>query len=111
MTVVDAQAKYAKGLERSEQRILVAWLSLQEEADVLCYDWSRTDRRSTNRKGMPDFRIYKAGRVLLGEMKMEGAKLSPDQIQMMEKFERSGTVVQIWSGATEGIEAIREWIK
>lgn len=110
MTVVDAQAKYATNLERQEQKILVGWLSLQEEEGTLCFDWSRTDRRTTNRKGMPDFRIYRDGRTLLGEMKMEGAKLSIDQQEMIEKFERSGTSVQIWTSASSGIAAIKEWL-
>lgn len=111
MTVTDAQAKYARNAERREQNTLVKWLSLHEEDGTLCYDWSRTDRKTTNRKGIPDFRIYRNGRALLGEMKMEGARLSPDQIEMIEKFERSGTKVQIWESAAAGIRAIKEWLE
>jgi hypothetical protein len=106
----EALAKGLRRLERQEQNTLVAWLTLQEEADKLTFDWSRTDRKTTNRKGMPDFRIYRSGLALLGEMKMDGAKLSADQIEMREKFLRSGTEVQIWSSAEVGIRATKNWL-
>jgi hypothetical protein len=110
LTTEEAQHKYLIRLERNEQKILVSWLMLQEEAGKLTFDWSRTDRKTTNRKGMPDFRIYRDGRALLGEMKMDGAKLSPDQEQMREKFLRAGTEVQLWSSAEVGIRATRNWL-
>jgi VRR-NUC domain len=109
-TSEEATRKYLVRLERQEQNTLVSWLSLQEEAGKLTFDWSRTDRRTTNRKGMPDFRIYRDGQALLGEMKMEGAKLSPDQEQMREKFLRSGTEVELWSSAEAAIRATRNWL-
>jgi hypothetical protein len=109
-TSEEAQRKYLVCLERQEQNTLVSWLSLQEEAGKLTFDWSRTDRKTTNRKGIPDFRIYRGGRVLLAEMKMEGAKLSPDQEQMREKFLRSGTEVELWLSAEAGIRATRNWL-
>jgi hypothetical protein len=110
LTTEEALAKGLRRLERQEQNTLVSWLMLQEEAGKLTFDWSRTDRKTTNRKGMPDFRIYRDGRVLLGEMKMDGAKLSPDQIEMREKFLRAGTEVQLWSSAEVGIRATRNWL-
>jgi hypothetical protein len=110
LTTEEALAKHLRRLERDEQKTLVSWLMLWEEAGKLTFDWSRTDRKTTNRKGMPDFRIYRDGRVLLGEMKMDGAKLSPDQIEMREKFLRAGTEVQLWSSAEVGIRATRNWL-
>jgi hypothetical protein len=110
LTTEEALAKHLRRLERDEQKTLVSWLMLQEEAGKLTFDWSRTDRKTTNRKGMPDFRIYRDGRALLGEMKMDGARLSPDQIEMREKFLRSGTEVQLWSSAEVGIRAIKNWL-
>jgi VRR-NUC domain len=109
-TSEEATRKYLVRLERQEQNTLVSWLSLQEEAGKLTFDWSRTDRKTTNRKGIPDFRIYRGGQVLLGEMKMDGARLSPDQEQMREKFLRSGTEVELWSSAEAGIRATRNWL-
>jgi hypothetical protein len=110
ITSEEAVAKHLRRLERNEQKVLSNWLALQEERGILVYDWSRTDKKSTNRKGMPDFRVFRDGRALLGEMKMDGAKLSPDQIEMQEKFLRSGTEVQIWSSAEAGIRATKNWL-
>ena len=110
LTSEEALHKYLVRLERTEQKTLARWLLLQEEAGKLTYDWSRTDRKTTNRKGMPDFRIYRDDRALLGEMKMDGAKLSPDQSEMLKKFLRAGTEVQIWKSAETGIRAIKNWL-
>jgi hypothetical protein len=107
----EAQEKWRRRLERDEQRILVSWLTLQEEASLLVFDWSRTDRRTTNRKGIPDFRIFLGGRVLFGEMKLPGGKLSPDQVEMAEKFSRTGCGVEVWASAQEGIARIKLWLK
>ena len=105
-----AVARYVHRTERQEQNTLASWLGLQEERGILVYDWSRTDRRSTNRKGMPDFRVYRDGRVLLGEMKIEGAKLSPDQVQMCEKFLKCNTQVEVWSSADHAIRLVKNWL-
>jgi hypothetical protein len=110
MTAAEGHERLVRRLERDEQQTLVSWLSLREDDGVLVYDWSRTDRRTTNRKGMPDFRLYAQSRALLGEMKVEDGRLSGDQIEMMEKFSRAGTQVQLWHSAAEAIEAIRDWL-
>src|SRR4029077_17304019 len=110
LTTEEALAKHWGRLERAEQKKWAKWFMRQEEAGKLTFDWSRTDRKTTNRKGMPDFRIYRDGRALLGEMKMDGAKLSPDQEQMREKFLRAGTEIQLWSSAEVGIRATRNWL-
>jgi hypothetical protein len=110
LTQAEASAKALQRLERTEQRLLASWLMLKEEEGLLVYDWSRTDRRTTNRKGMPDFRIYRGGRVLFGEMKLDGARLSPDQAEVSDRFLRSGTEMEIWSSADVAIRRVRAWI-
>src|ERR1700746_1167073 len=79
MTAAEGHERLIRRLERDEQALLVNWLSLREADGVLVYDWSRTDRRTTNRKGIPDFRIYCGPYALLGEMKIEDGRLSGDQ--------------------------------
>jgi hypothetical protein len=110
MTAQEGRERMVRTLEREEQRTFAAWLDLREADGVLCYDWSRTDRRTTNRKGVPDFRIYIQGRALLAEMKVGAGKLSADQSAMTLKFARSGTEVQLWHSAQEGIEATRDFL-
>lgn len=96
-------------LEREEQAKLAAWLKEEEDLGVLAYDWSATHHKVTTRTGMPDFRIWRQGRALLGEMKLPGSVLNPDQRRMHEAFRRSGTEVQIWQSAEEAQLAIARW--
>jgi hypothetical protein len=110
MTAAEGHERLVRRLERDEQNTLAAWLSLREADGVLVYDWSATHRRTTNRRGFPDFRIYRGDRALLGEMKIEDGRLSGDQVEMLAKLSRAGTQVQIWRSAKEGIEKIRDWL-
>jgi hypothetical protein len=109
-TTSEMHERLVRRLERDEQTTLVNWLHLREEDGDLVYDWSRTDRKTTNRNGMPDFRLYAKNRTLLGEMKVAAGKLSPEQVEMLEKFQRAGTEVQLWRSSLEGIEKIRNWL-
>ena len=110
LTAEEAQAKAAARLERDEQRVMAGWLAFQEQAGLLCYDWSRTDKRATCRRGMPDFKIYRQNRALLAEMKIGPAKLSADQEAMRARFERTGCLTEVWPSADFGIKRVREWL-
>ena len=109
-TAEGAVARYVRRTERQEQNTLAGWLAIQEEHGLLVYDWNRPDRRTTNRKGMPDFRVYREDRFLLGEMKIQGAKLSPDQVEMGEKFLKCNTQAQVWNSADQAIRLIKHWL-
>jgi VRR-NUC domain len=110
MTAAEGHERLLRRLERDEQNTLASWLALREADGVLVYDWSTTHRRTTNRRGMPDFRIYRGERALLGEMKIEDGRLSRDQLEMLQKFSRAGTTVQVWNSAAQAIERIRDWL-
>jgi hypothetical protein len=106
----EARAQADARLERDEQRILAGLLKIKEDAGILVFDWSATNRRVTCRTGMPDFKIYRDGRVLFGEMKADGGRLSPDQVERHHQFLRSGTEVQIWHSADQGYRLILNWL-
>jgi hypothetical protein len=110
LTSQEARAKGLRKLEREEQRILVNWLSLQEEQGRLSYDWSATNRRVTCRVGMPDFKVYRGGRVLFGEMKIDRNGLSEAQRQMHDVLLRAGCEVEIWVSADAAIRRIKNFI-
>jgi hypothetical protein len=110
ITASEARAKGLRKLEREQQRILVNWLKEQEEQGRLAYDWSATNRRVTCRTGMPDFKIYRGGRVLFGEMKIDRAALNPAQWQMHDVLLRAGCEVEIWASADSAIRRIKNWI-
>jgi hypothetical protein len=110
LTSQQARAKGLRKLEREEQRILVVWLAMKEMAGMLSYDWSATNRRVTCRTGMPDFKIYRGGRVLFGEMKIDRASLSEGQRQMHDVLLRAGCEVAIWVSADCAIRQIKNWV-
>jgi hypothetical protein len=110
LTSQEARAKGLRKLEREQQRLLVSWLNLQEEQGKLTYDWSATNRRVTCRVGMPDFKIFKGGRVLFGEMKIDRASLSEAQQQMHDVLLRAGCEVEIWTSADSAIRRVKNFI-
>jgi hypothetical protein len=110
LTSQQARAKGLRKLEREEQLLLAAWLHLQEEAGKLAYDWSATNRRVTCRVGMPDFKVYRGGRVLFGEMKIDRATLNPAQREMHDRLLRAGCEVEIWVSADSAIRRIKNFI-
>jgi hypothetical protein len=110
LTSQEARSKGLRKLEREQQRILAAWLAIQEEQGRLSYDWSATNRRVTCRVGMPDFKVYRGGRVLFGEMKIDRASLSPMQRDMHDRLLRAGCEVEIWASADSAIRRIKNWI-
>jgi hypothetical protein len=110
LTASEARAKGLRKLERQEQRVLSDWLSLQEGAGKLVFDWSATNRRVTCRVGMPDFKIYRGGRVLFGEMKIDRSRLSSAQRNMHACLLRAGCEVSIWVSADCAIRQIKNWL-
>jgi hypothetical protein len=110
LTSDEAIKKQFRRLERQEQRTLASWLTLQEEAGVLVYDWSATNRRVTCRIGFPDFKVYRRGRVLFGEMKIDKNSLSDAQRLMHDRLLASGTEVQIWDTADTAIRLVKNWL-
>jgi hypothetical protein len=110
LTSQEARAKGLRKLEREQQRILANWLKQQEEQGRLAYDWSATNRRVTCRVGMPDFKVYRGGRVLFGEMKIDRASLPEAQRQMHDRLLRAGCEVEIWVSADSAIRRIKNFI-
>jgi hypothetical protein len=107
---IKANAQKVRTSELKEQRQFASWLRIQEEKGELVADSSASNKRPTNKVGFPDFRIYAANQVLLGEMKIPGGKLSEAQKQVHGKFARSRTMVAIWYSAEEAIEDTKEWL-
>lgn len=110
LTTDEAIKKQFRRLEREEQRTLASWLGLQEGAGILVFDWSATNRRVTCRVGMPDFKVYRGGHVLFGEMKIDKGGLSKAQREMHDRLLRGGTEVQIWDTADTAIRRVKGWL-
>ena len=110
LTAAEANAQATSKLERAEQRIFANWLLLQEQAGLLSYDWADLHRRTTARRGMPDFKIYRQGRVLFAEMKVNRATLSLAQREQHIRLERAGNEIVLWDSADTAIRGVKNWL-
>lgn len=93
LTTAEAAAKQMRCAERQLQDDMANLLRQRN----LFFDSSRMDRATTNRKGMPDFRIVlPGGRALMVEAKVPGGELEHEQQMVFEQYwKQTGQVVYI----------------
>lgn len=93
ITIQEAQAKGDLRREKDLQRNMENLLRQRN----LFFVRSRMDRRTTTRKGTPDFIIIlPRGRALMVEAKVEGGELSQDQKDVFTDYwNQTGNVVHI----------------
>jgi len=95
----------AVGSEAVEQSKFGKWLKDQWEKGRLEYFWTRTDKRSTNKPGQPDFIIaYYPAKTLWIEFKAPEGEPSPVQRATLENLLRLEHSTFI---ARSGAQAIR----
>jgi len=73
------------------------------------YDHSRMDKRTTNKVGDPDFKIYMFNHVLFLEVKKPDGKLSPEQIKRIEELQLRGNTVEICYSYDQAKNLIEKW--
>jgi hypothetical protein len=105
MTSAEAQAKYATGVERAEQKIFSMWLTQRG----LYFIQARADRKSTIRVGHPDFSIFRDGRTLFLEMKCPHAQPTKEQIQCINELRTAGFEAEIVRSAASAIETTKRY--
>lgn len=86
--------------ERAQHKIFWNYCLLKD----ITVDYHRPDKRTTNRKGWPDFPCYKNGRVLFLEFKTANGRLSKEQKEMREELERQGFKYVVVVGASDAID-------
>lgn len=107
MTATEAVQRCEHRLEKQQQGIFASWCALHERAGELVYNWSRTDKRSTNRTGLPDFCVWSRGRCLFIELKAPGGRLSEEQELFRALLEAQGFTFVIARNAAGAIEAVK----
>jgi len=107
MTAAEAQARYAVRSERGEQRLFAAWLSSRG----LPYVQPRPDRKSGIKPGWPDFSVHVGNRSIFIEMKVQGGKLSPEQVECIEALRREGFRCEVVYSAAEAITLTRKFFE
>lgn len=97
LTADEAGQKWAAGEERKLHALFAADMDRRGCLVIR----GRTDRKSTIRKGWPDFTILRAGKVCCIEFKAKGGVLSDDQKECLADLERNGTPATVaWDLAT-----------
>lgn len=108
----------ALGLRTSEEALCAQQIHQERELHNLFANWlrlngvpfihARMDKKSTIRKGWPDFTLLWQGRAVCFEFKLPGQPLDADQIEVRRELTLNGTPVQTVHSVAEAIRAARE---
>lgn len=108
------------GLVTSEEALCAQELRQEREMHKLFANWlrlhgvpfihARMDKKSTIRRGWPDFTLLWGGRALCLEFKLPGEGLDPDQIEVHRELTLNGTPVQTVHSVAEAIGAAQSLI-
>jgi len=106
-TAAESQARGARKQEIPEQKTFATELDRRE----ILYLRPRSDKKSTIRKGAPDFTVFiPLGKVIFLEFKAPGAKQTPDQIEFMNAARKAGYRYEVAYSALEAIQILKEEI-
>ena len=104
ITREEAEATYKRGQEIQLQRLITNYLNLNE----IYYEWDRTDKRTSGKRGRPDFRCCVKGLWLALECKAEGETLSKEQAIEALRLRKSGGKFVVVFSLKDAIEAIAD---
>jgi hypothetical protein len=86
MTTEECRQKFIRGQEIELQKLCMNWLCLHK----IYFEWDRTDKRTSGKRGRADFRACVLGYWLSIECKADGEPLSREQAQEAVKLRNSG---------------------
>lgn len=104
MTPDECRQKWERGEEAKLQGLVANFLNLRG----IYFETDRMDRKTSGKRGRPDFRICYRGRWVAVECKAEGGKLSHEQTQTLAAIRKSGGVAIVAFGLPAVQEALRE---
>jgi len=104
-------AGQAVGPEPVEQGKFAKYLKDQWKSGRLEYDWQRTDKRATARRGRPDFFIFLSGPTTLAiELKGPDGVLSVEQAAFLKNLARLAHRTFIAHSAAQAIRFVELWL-
>ncbi len=92
--------------EREMHNLFASWLRLNQVPFI----HARMDKKSTIRKGWPDFTLVWHGHAFCLEFKLPGQPLEPEQLEVHRELRLTGTPVQTAYSVAEAIDAARRLI-
>lgn len=93
-----------KKLEKDHHNVFSQWLNLNN----IPFVHSRTDRKTTNEPGVPDYIVILKGKAICIEFKVNGNKLSEGQEKFIAKLKENGTETHVVSMAADAIEIVKK---
>lgn len=103
-TAEECAQKFQSGEEKKLQGLVNNWLL----GNGIYFESDRFDRRTSGKRGRPDFRICVEGRWLAVECKAEGCKLSFAQACTLGEISRSGGRIAVAYCLDDVIKAVNE---
>jgi hypothetical protein len=104
ITRAEALAKYRAGQEKQLQDDVTQWLNLHE----IYFESDRMDKRTSGKKGRPDFRCCVKGHWISFECKTEAGTLSKEQAEQAARLRKSGGIFVLVFSLQDVIAAIRD---
>jgi hypothetical protein len=86
ITAEECRQKFIRGQEIELQKLCMNWLCLHK----IYFEWDRTDKRTSGKRGRADLRACVLGYWLSIECKADGEPLSREQAQEAVKLRNSG---------------------
>ena len=105
----ECEDRYAKRSETKERKQFEQWLEWHPEI-VVCS--ARTDKRTTIKKGWPDFSLFCApGLTLFLDFKSTGKTLDEDQQKVRDQLVAAGHTFLVPYSAGEAIREVKEFFR
>jgi hypothetical protein len=104
LTPEECHQTFVRGQEIELQKLVANWLNLYS----IYFEWDRTDKKTSGKRGRADFRICVPGGFWLSaECKAAGESLSPEQATQATRLRNSGGRFVVVYSLGDLIEAIR----
>ena len=104
-TPEERRAKWEAGQEKELQKLISNWLS--QQGDAVYVETDSFGRKTSGKAGRPDFRICYRGRWIGIEVKTEKGRLSPAQVETLEKIRKAGGIAIV----AFGLDAVRDALR
>jgi hypothetical protein len=107
MTREEAIRKFERGDELQEQKVFRAWLYLHE----MPFIYSKPFIKASIQSGLPDFHVFRDGRLIAFEFKSKTGRISTEQEEKMDLYRKNGCEVLIVHTAAVAIEMTKRAFK
>ena len=106
-TADECRERWRSGEEKKLQAVIANFLTLKG----IYFEWDRMDKRTSGKKGRPDFRLCYRGRFIAVECKASGGILSREQAITMSEIRNNGGVAVVAYGLPDVLLALNDKLR